>query len=199
MKTVLRAIFFDPEAETGTWSHSFGRLKEPTVRIVSLARIFNYTADSGEYFNTGFWMEFLTQQHPLASPSVFNFYQPDYAPVGEIADNHMVAPEFQITTSTTVIGVTNYIGLGIFNEHQVFHTFQPHFETPRIDLTEYEELASEPDDLIDRLDIVLTQGQLGQATRDIVLDVLDEVDNARDRAKLAIYLILISPDYAVED
>lgn len=199
MKAVLRAIFFDPEAELGTWSHTFGRLKEPVVRIVSLARIFNYTSDSGEYYNTGFRLEFLAQQHPLASPSVFNFYQPDYAPVGEIGDKEMVAPEFQITTSTTVIGITNQIGLAIFNENQVFHTFRPHFEIPRIDLSDYEELAEEPEDLIKRLDTVLTQGQLSQATKNIVTDVLDRVDDARQRAQIAIYLIMISPDYAVED
>lgn len=199
MKAVLRAIFFDPEAEVGTWSHTFGRLKEPVVRIVSLARIFNYTSDSGEYYNTGFRLQYLAEQHPLASPSVFNFFQPHYAPVGEIADNQMVAPEFQITTSTTVIGVTNHIGLAIFNENQVFHTFRPHFEIPRIDLSDYEELAAEPDDLMDRLDIVLTQGQLSQETKGIVLDVLDRVDDVRQRAQIAIYLILISPDYAVED
>ncbi len=199
MKAVLRAIFFDPEAEIGSWSRTFGRLKEPVVRIVSLARMFNYTSDSGEYFNTGFRLDFLAQQHPLSSPSVFNFYQPNYAPVGEIADNEMVAPEFQITTSTTVIGITNFIGLGIFNENQVFHTFSPHFEVPRIDLSDYEELATESTDLIDRLDIVLTQGQLSQATRDIVIDVLDRVDDARQRAQIAIYLIMISPDYAVGD
>ncbi|MYF01875.1 MAG: DUF1800 domain-containing protein [Gammaproteobacteria bacterium] len=199
MKAVLRAIFFDPEAELGTWSATFGRLEEPVVRMVSLARIFNYTSESGEYFNTGFRMGFLVEQHPLASPSVFNFYQPNYAPVGEIADNDMVAPEFQITTSTTVIGVTNYIGLAIFNENQLFHTFRPHFETPRIDLSEYEELAAEPDDLIRRLDIVLTQGKLSQTTKDIVKEVLHKVDDDKERAQIAIYLILISPDNAVED
>ncbi|MCY3541892.1 MAG: DUF1800 domain-containing protein [Gammaproteobacteria bacterium] len=199
MKAVLRAIFFDPEAEIGTWSQTFGRLKEPVVRIVSLARIFNYTSDSGEYYNTGYWLELFAKQHPLASPSVFNFYQPDYSPVGEILDNNMVAPEFQITTSTTVIGITNYIGLAIFNENQLFHTFRPHFEIPRIDLREYEELATKPDDLIKRLDIVLTQGQLSQATKNIVKDVLDNVDDVKERTQIAIYLILISPDSAVED
>ena len=119
--------------------------------------------------------------------------------MGEIADNEMVAPEFQITTSTTVIGVTNHIGLAIFNENQVFHTFRPHFEIPRIDLSDYEELAAELDDLIDRLDLVLTQGQLSQATKNLVINVLNDVDDVKQRAQIAIYLILISPDYAVED
>ncbi len=199
MKTVLEAIFFDTEAELLGNTSSFGRLKEPAVRVVSLARIFNYTSDSGEYYNTGYRLEYLTEQHPLSSPSVFNFYQPNYSPVGEIADNQMVAPEFQITTATTVVGVTNQIGLAIFYENQAFHTWHPHFETPRIDLTDYEELAANSGDLVDRLDIVLTQGKLSQTTRDIVIEVLDRVEDHKERAMLAIYLILISSDYSIED
>ena len=199
MKTVLKAILFDTEAELLGNTSAFGRLKEPAVRIVSLSRIFNYTSDSGEYYNTGYRLEYLTGQHPLSSPSVFNFYQPNYSPVGEIADGGMVAPEFQITTATTVIGVTNQIGLAIFYENQAFHTWHPHFETPRIDLTDYEELAANPGDLVDRLNIVLTQGKLSQSSRDIVMDVLDRVEDHKDRAMLAIYLVLISSDYSVED
>lgn len=199
MKAVLKAILFDSEAELMGNTSSFGRLKEPAVRIVSLARIFNYTSDSGEYYNTGYRLEYLTGQHPLSSPSVFNFYQPNYAPIGEISDNHLVAPEFQITTATTVIGVTNQVGLAIFYENQAFHTWHPHFETPRIVLTDYEELAAEPDDLVDRLDIVLTQGLLSRESRNIVIDVLNRVEDHRERAMLAIYLILVSSDYSIED
>lgn len=144
-------------------------------------------------------MEYMTGQHPLSAPSVFNFYQPNYSPIGEISDSQMVAPEFQITNATTVIGVTNQIGLALFYENLAFHTWNPPFETPRINLIDYEELAADPEALIDRLNIVLTQGQLSRSTRDIVLDVLDRVDSRRERAMLAIYLILISSDYSIED
>lgn len=199
MKTVLRAIFFDPEAEVLGGAPTFGRLREPAVRVVSLARTFNYTSDSGDFFNTGYRLAYLVGQHPLSSPSVFNFFQPNYSPIGEIANNRMVAPEFQITNATTIVGLTNQIGLAIFYENMAFHTYQPPFETPRIDLSDYEALAGITSDLVDRLDLVLTQGQLSRGTRDIVLETLDKVDDPRQRAMVAIYLILISPDYAVED
>ena len=199
MKAVLRAIFFDPEAEVLGGASTFGRLREPAVRVVSLARTFNYTSDSGDYFNTGYRMAYLVAQHPLSSPSVFNFYQPNYSPVGEIADNQMVAPEFQITNANTIVGLTNQIGLAIFYENQAFHTYQPPFETPRINLTDYAALAGNASDLVDRLDIVLTQGRLSRGTRDVVLETLEKVDDSTQRAMVAIYLILISPDYAVEN
>ena len=37
----------------------------------------------------------------LLSPSVFNFFTPDYAPQGEIAERGLVAPEMQIATEDT--------------------------------------------------------------------------------------------------
>ncbi len=47
-------------------------------------------------------------QTPLAAPTVFNWFLPDYRPDGPIADAALVAPEFQITTETSVISSINY-------------------------------------------------------------------------------------------
>jgi uncharacterized protein (DUF1800 family) len=47
-------------------------------------------------------------QTPLAAPTVFNWYLPDYNPGGAIATNGLVAPEMQITTETTTIASINY-------------------------------------------------------------------------------------------
>ena len=199
MKEVLRAIFFDVEAETQIRAKGFGKLREPAMRIISLARQFNYQSDSGEFYNTGYNLMGYTGQHPMSSPSVFNFFQPNHAPVGEIADSGMVAPEFQITNATTVIGVTNHIGLALFNLNQAFHTWDPPFETPRINLLDYESLAANSETLMDRLDIVLTQGHLDKDTRKSIIEVLDDVQVQKHRAMVAIYLMLISPDYVIED
>ncbi len=199
MKAVLRAVFFDPEAETQGHYEGFGRLREPAVRIVKLARVFNYHSETDVFYNTGYRLAYFVGQHPLASPSVFNFFQPNYAPTGEIAERGMVAPEFQITTATTIIGLINQIGLAVFNENEAFHTWYPPFENPRITLTDYETLAEDPEELLDRLDIVLTQGQLSQDTREVILDVLDRMEDRMDRAKTAIYLMLISPEFAIEE
>src|SRR6185295_4920185 len=83
---VIRAILLDPEArEAGAFllSDAFGKVKEPVIRTMSLARIERLGAteadfvwwDYGDYYNE-------TAQDPLNSPSVFNFYRPDYLLAG---------------------------------------------------------------------------------------------------------------------
>ncbi|MEM0895292.1 MAG: DUF1800 family protein [Verrucomicrobiota bacterium] len=48
------------------------------------------------------------QQSPLAAPTVFNWFLPDFRPDGPISNAALVAPEFQITTETSVIQAVNY-------------------------------------------------------------------------------------------
>jgi hypothetical protein len=55
----------------------------------------------GQWALTGATVQELTSQFPLAAPSVFNFYQPDYGPPGPVAEVGLVAPEFQITNDST--------------------------------------------------------------------------------------------------
>ena len=198
MKAVLRAIFLDREAINIGLGDSFGRLREPAMRIIALARIFNYKSADGTYYNKGYRLSWFVSQHPIDAPSVFNFYQPTHTPVGEIADRGLVAPEFQITTATTVIGVTNHVNSGIFRD-DVFDLWNMPFEVPKIDLTDYAVLADDPQQLLDRLDIVLTHGTLHDSSRDVIVGALEKIDEPLERAKYAIYFMLISPDYAVED
>ena len=54
-------------------------------------------------------------QSPLLSPSVFNFFSPNFRPTGAIAQAGLVAPEFQITTETTVVGGLNFFAR-LFNQ-----------------------------------------------------------------------------------
>ena len=44
------------------------------------------------------------EEHRLRSVSVFNFFRPDYAPPGEIADAGRVAPEMQIANEPPSAG-----------------------------------------------------------------------------------------------
>ena len=53
------------------------------------------------------------------------------------------------------------------------------------------------DALVDRLDIVLTAGTLDSATRQAIENVLVDIDDANQRARIAIYMFLLSSDYAV--
>ena len=110
MEAVVRAILTDAEALDCSWmedEHS-GKLKEPMLKYTQALKAFNVTNQSGRLWNWGYLFDEAVSQGVLTSPSVFNFYLPEYQPNGPIADADLFAPEFQIHTSATSI---NYINL----------------------------------------------------------------------------------------
>jgi hypothetical protein len=55
-------------------------------------------------------------QTPMRSPTVFNFFEPDYSSPGILAQAGLITPEFQLTSDTTVMRQANFIYNGIFND-----------------------------------------------------------------------------------
>ncbi|MCY3857463.1 MAG: DUF1800 family protein [Gammaproteobacteria bacterium] len=198
MKAVIKAILLDPEVTNPLIPNSFGKMREPVLRLTALARQFNAECEDGLFYNNGYTMNYHGQQHPINAPSVFNFYSPFHSPAGTLAKNNLVAPEFQITTATTVINMVNLIDLGLFHDDRLFSPSEP-FTPTNINLDDYVDLADDVDALIDRLDIVMTAGRLDEATRlRIKLGVESIGTNKLDRARHAIYLFAMSPTYVVE-
>jgi uncharacterized protein (DUF1800 family) len=191
MVAVLRAILLDPEAETGI------KLREPFLRYVALNRGLDVRSGDGTFPGLGYVGQFLTQQNVLSAPSVFNFYLPVFSPAGELSDAGLVAPEFQITNASTIVGVTNLLAYALFGEVSV--------ETPEgftditLDLSDYEALADDPDALLDRIDLVFFAGGMDDATREAIRDAIAPVGaDPGIRTRLALYLALASPAYAVQ-
>ena len=65
-------------------------------------------------FNMGNTNGSLTQT-PLDSPTVFNFFYPDYQFPGVLAANHVTTPEFQLTTDTNIVNLTNTVNSTILS------------------------------------------------------------------------------------
>ncbi len=209
MKALIKAVLLDPEARSCYVDDPFtGMLREPIVRYTQLCRAFN------AYNLEGFYRSFMgsfyenTLQRPLGSPTVFNFFQPDYQPIGDVADNDLVAPEFQITNSVTILGYAKELHYWIMNEYDVHEWFQLYIGEPynlnktvNIDLTD--ELALGTDDklgeLIERLNTILVHGQMSDETKDIIMNTITQLDEtqAELRVRLALYLTMISPDYLI--
>lgn len=196
MQAVVRAVLLDPEAASATTTLAeFGKLREPVVRYASILRQFGANSSDGFIANLGYFLQELGKQHPLSAPSVFNFFLPAHSPAGEIAAAGLVAPEFQITTSNSIVGVSNLIDFVILAD---FVTDAPEpFSPVSLDYSEYTSIASDIDVLLDRLDIVLTAGTLHAQTRQAVENVTTDLDDMNLRVRIAIYMILLSSDYAV--
>jgi len=114
LKAVVRAILLDAEARDATLpvsSDSYGKVREPVLRLTAWMRAFNATSDSGKVLITGTDDPGLELgQSPLRSPSVFNFYRPGYVAAGSLSGARgLTVPELQITDETSVAGYINYM------------------------------------------------------------------------------------------
>lgn len=114
MKAVMRAVLLDTEAmqPTATAAMNFGKLKEPMLRLSAILRAFNARTTSGRYQLTyGLdQVESGISQGPLQSPTVFNYFHPEFSPPGPVSAMSAIGPEFEITTTTAIASTQNYFG-----------------------------------------------------------------------------------------
>jgi len=204
---VIKAILLDPEARTcqPTESYTFGKLREPLVRYMNFLKAFPLQSPNGEYLFEFWDVNNAIGQAPLRAPSVFNFFLPDYSPQGLINQQYQIAPEFQILNSTNAIGLVNLMDeLAIQRSYLVSDIIEgddleEDSENTRyhINFSKEEMLANNPDQLINHLDILLANGLLSNDTKNIIKAAIQSLNSPADRVNMAIYLILISPDYVI--
>lgn len=209
MKAVIRAILLDEEARQCPNEDALkGMLREPMVRYTHISKAFNAFSEEGTYRNSMNRFYQSTYQRPLGSSSVFNFFQTSYQPIGGIEENGLVAPEFQITNSVSIMGYANELNNWVMegdNLMQYASLFNGEYisNTKRVNLEISKEIQlgeeGKFDELIDRLDLLLTHGQMTDRTKTIIREALDNFpDSESDRiGRLAIYLTMISPDYLI--
>ncbi len=82
-----------------------------------LTRSGSVNLPSGEY-NMGNTNS-VTVQTPLDSPTVFNFFYPDYQYPGSLASNNVTTPEFQLTTDSNIVTLTNTIASTVLSSGNV--------------------------------------------------------------------------------
>ncbi len=196
MRAVIRAVLLDPEVTAPVDPAStFGKLREPAVRYAAMLRQLGATSDDGYIFNTGYFLQELGKQHPLSAPSVFNFFLPAHSPAGAIADAGLVAPEFQIVTSNSVVGMTNLVDFAV-SAGYVTDAPEP-FAEVSLTYADYMPFADDVPALVDRLNLVMTARSLDPATVAAIESAAADVDDLDFRVRVAVYMVLISADYAV--
>merc|ERR1711871_747105 len=92
-----------PEARSQS-SETQGALREPLLKLVHFMRSMEYTDGQGREISLDLLDEVIGQ-FPYQSPSVFNFYVPDYQPPR--FSEGLVAPEFQILTAPALVNFLN--------------------------------------------------------------------------------------------
>jgi hypothetical protein len=214
MKAVIKAILLDTEARDPAMitQPTWGKLREPFLRCVNLARAFNATSPSGYYAVDQFSLAHL--QDPMNSPSVFNFFLPNHSPSGPLAQLGLTAPEFQIINAASAVSGANYFWDHIMSDLQYWGAGNSNYAV-RLNLNA--ELAMvtsgniaadvptgalDPDPLLRRLDLVLTGGTLPPQQFQIIREAMLRIGTGtwqwhRERLRMAIYLITTSADFNV--
>ena len=205
LSAVVKAILLDEEARNGheVSPETFGKVREPLIRAAHMWRVFNLTYVS-EGIDFG-WPEYFFGQAPLASPSVFNFYRPDYGPIELKTSEHLIAPELQIATESTMTNTVNFFawyGLWRSFSGDIADTDIAEDNELFLDLTTEVELVTEegPQALLEHLNLVLTAGALNEDAISILVEAFEVEDYQDTTTKVAnlIFLILSSPQYAVQ-
>lgn len=197
LKAVVKAILLDDEARGAARlaDPSFGKLREPILRLTAWGRAFKASSPSDAWAigNTSDPGTRLGQS-PLRSGSVFNFFRPGYVPPNSAIGNAgMVAPEFQITNESTVVGYVNYmqnvISKGVGDVKGNYGTLLP--------------LADTAQALLDELNLVLAAGQLSVATVALIKGGLDSMPAGTEAARLnriyaALVMVMAAPEFIVQ-
>nr|WP_264393708.1 DUF1800 domain-containing protein [Porphyrobacter sp. ULC335] len=199
---VFRAIALDPEATDPSTAQNplFGKLREPIVRFAQWGRTFGAQSTSGAWKIRDLSPEYLLNQSPFRSPSVFNFFRPEYVPPrSQAMANNLVAPEFQIANDTTVASYVNYIWRTV--EDNVYW-----YDDIKADYTYFLDIADQPLKLLDALDLALTAGQLSEFSRVTILGAIESIsvsspadqNGKLQRLRQAVILIMCSNDYLIQ-
>ena len=215
MAAVVRAILADTEARdmSVVTSASFGKLREPVIRVTNWARSFGATSQTGNFLINSTSANTSLNQSPLSSRSVFNFWRPGFTPPAttKLGQNLVLAPEFQVvdevTTASYINVMQDWIDAGIGSA--------PAGESRsdvRSAYTAEIALADNPTALVDRINTLLFYGQMTatlQARINAAITAVPipaatgsnqaAIDTARLlRAKTVIFYAMISPEYLIQ-
>jgi uncharacterized protein (DUF1800 family) len=201
LQAVIQAILLDDEARNVQGSND-GHLKEPVLWITNLLRAFqtgvsdNSTTDFvlGEsYIPSDIRMD----QDLFRSPTVFNFYPPDYQIPGDA--NNLIGPEFAILSTATSLARDNFAYEVVFKQ---MPTSQPDRPTGTwLDPAVLAALPSDPNNpsvLVNYLNSLMLAGAMNPATHDRIVTEMGRYTDPVRQAQEAVYLIATSSEYWVQ-
>lgn len=202
LAATVRAILTDYEARSPAIATNIGhgKLKEPILRLTALLRGFDAVAPNGRYLGNNSAanftnLEFPFAQAPLRSPTVFNFFSPNYVVPGPPAQAGLVLPEFEIVDTNFAISAPNFLRTAIFV------TSASNTSAVALNLTREQTLLATPEALLDHLALVLCAGSLPTNVRDRLLATLAALPAntpSLERVQTAILLLAADPLAAVQ-
>jgi uncharacterized protein (DUF1800 family) len=186
MQATVAAILLDPEARRGdtaaTAEANDGKLREPVVMVVSVARMFSPTTDGTGFTTWGGNMG----QTLFNSGSVFNFFPPQSL----IAGTSLNGPEFAIYNTNTALSRVNFVN-SIVNGTISSAT--------KVDFTPVFNAGSQ-DAMVDWLNTYFLHGTMSSQMKQSVLTEMSAVSatDTKGQARMALYLVISSSQYQIQ-
>ncbi|MDO5981305.1 DUF1800 domain-containing protein [Flavivirga spongiicola] len=206
MKAVIKAILLDEEARSCSWvdDPSNGKLIAPMIRYFNVIRQIDLDNKNGLNWNLGRSFFRSTGQLPLGSPSVFNFYLPEYVPNSEFTNANLKGPEFEIHTSASSLAYLNEVNSWTNTNRSILQTRNLGLKDTPLDFEKLKYYAQDGEVLVNMLDKLFTRGQLSDETKRIIVDAIEPIkgqnentDYMHNRVRMGLFLILTSPDYVI--
>lgn len=219
LRAVVKAILLHREARTLPTApqqrYTYGKLREPVLKLTHLLRAIPHVSymfeaqvakgtklpfyDAEDSSDVGTSLG----QTPMRSPSVFNFFRPGYKPPQtEIAASGMVAPEMQITSETSVMSYANLMsgtilwGWGMYNnEHRTGDI--------ALNVSAWDSVANSPAALMSTMSQRLLGHELSKGILDEAVATIESMPATTTaqrtlRTKAAILMVVVSPDFTVQ-
>ncbi|HVE58451.1 MAG TPA: DUF1800 family protein, partial [Pyrinomonadaceae bacterium] len=200
LKEVVKAILLDPEARGNVKTDpTYGKLREPVQLLTNLFRQVGVTDAAGTGLSDGNVNRFPSglAQNVFNSPTVFNFYPPNYIVPG----TSLLGPEFAIFNTGTAIGRANFANSMVFGQINVALPDTPN--GTRLNFTELQALAAADttsNQLLDVLNQRLMHGAMSAQMRSSILTATNAVASTDPlgRVRAALYLVVTSSQYQVQ-
>lgn len=156
-------------------------------------------------------------QTPLNSPTVFNFFFPDFKYPGILAAAGLTTPEFQLTSDTTAILQMNFITSGLFNNGNNTNglsSFSGGNGSITLDVGAWMTPTLTSDAgipaLVGNVNTMLCAGQLSASAKSIIVNYVASTARfpytsaaptgaqMRDRVRAVVHLVASSPEFIVQ-
>ncbi len=186
LQATVAAILLDPEARRGdvaaTSVATDGKLREPVIMIVSMARAFHAKTNAAGLSYEGDQMS----QNIFYPPTVFNFFPP----VNPIPQTTLNGPEFGIFNTDTSLARVNVINDAVYGAlgSNTKLDFSPVIN------------AGTPDQMVAWLDTLFLHSTTPDQMKQTILTAVAALDpsDTQGQAKAAIYLYTSSSMYQVQ-
>jgi hypothetical protein len=172
-------------------------LREPVQFFTGVLRALKGRTDGDAL---GWWWGEELRQHAFRSPSVFNFYPPDYP----VAGTALVGPAFALHSTNAALQRVNYVNYLVFWDGSAPSSDVPGALGTKANLSPFLADATDPAKLVDRISLLALGEPLPTTARSAVIAAVQAYTPQNSGSSLAInrvrqaaYLIFSSPQYQI--